>query len=90
MTTICFYDEEKKTLSGGVYSKARRFCKLNLVEPQGHDNLYLVKHIPGYNKTDHAVDLKNKVCTCQANALYNKTCSHLLAASLFKKTREEQ
>ncbi len=83
---VCKWDAIREQLLGSIKSKARRFCKEKCVEWLGGD-LYLVKHIPGYNKTDYTVDIKQGTCNCQYNNKGLK-CSHLAAVALYRATRE--
>ena len=90
-TELCFYDRYLEELKGSVISKARKFNRLNLVKRTG-ENSFAVLPIPGYNSSTYTVTFEDETgtCNCQANRINNRVCSHMMAVSLFIKTRENE
>jgi len=88
MNEICYYDSLKGKLKGSVFSKARKFNKLKLIE-EVTPFLYQIHPIPGYNFTTYIVqkDGMDFTCTCQAFTQEKKKCSHVLAISLYLKNK---
>ena len=90
MNELMFYDAERQKLNGSITSKARKFNKLKCIKDVGifPEQIYDVLPIQGYNSTAYKVDWHGKKCTCQASVREEKTCSHILAVSLFRKNHE--
>jgi hypothetical protein len=80
---VIYWYEKSGELISDQKGKAIKFIENNCVL-SSYDDKWVVKHIPGYNKTNHKVDMKNQTCSCQYNRLYNKECSHILAIKIYK------
>ena len=80
---VCYWYEESGELLGNMKSKAQKFLELGCVLETESENLFVVAHIDGYNKTNHQVDMISEKCTCQANRKNNLICSHIQAVRLY-------
>lgn len=89
MNEICYYDKYSEELKGSILSKAKKFVRLNRVQRTGHKH-FAVLPIIGYNSSTYEVNFHEDywTCNCQANRINNKICSHIIAVSLYLKTRE--
>jgi len=77
------FEEIIMQLSKSVRAKGHKFVSKGCVVSTGND-MWLVKHIEGYNKTDYLVK-KNPEgwsCDCQAGKK-GKTCSHITSVWIF-------
>lgn len=84
---VCYWYEKIGKLAGSQKSKAKKFLELGCVLETKAPNLFIVKHIEGYNKTNHKVEFIHKVnikCSCQFFQKVGKECSHIMAVKLYK------
>lgn len=102
--TICYWDKISRTLKGSIRAKALKFNREHCVEEiepnSAGQRRFLVKHIPGYNKTDYTVTLFDEEdydCQCQyANPAWlvdrekQPLCSHKAAVALKIKNMAEE
>ena len=80
---ICYWAEREGILLGSMKNKAKRFLDYGCVLETQDPNVWVVKNIKDYNKTNHQVDLYKWTCTCQANRKNGIECSHMKAVHLF-------
>lgn len=85
---ICYWYEKEKELLGSKKGKAKKFFQLGCVLETEEENKFIVKHIEGYNKTNHQVDPTTNTCSCQSNQRYGNICSHIMAVRLYKFQKE--
>lgn len=81
---LCYYDHETGQLTGRQKDKAKYFVKAGAVIKTVFRDRWIVKHIPGYNKSDYTVQNTDHgwACSCQYNTVNKKICSHILAVSM--------
>lgn len=80
----CYWDVIKEELVGSQRSKALKFNRLKLVQPN-FDGTFTINHLEGYNKTDYRVvkEFDGWHCPCQFHVKEEKDCSHIIALALF-------
>lgn len=92
-TKICYWDKISRTLKGSIKAKARKLNRLKCVVPDpDNQDKWVVKPIPGYNKSTYTVKVNDGVpydCNCQgANPPglgpedEQPVCSHKAAVAL--------
>ena len=81
---VCYWYEQKRELLGSKKTKAKKFLELGCVLEIQEKGKFVVKHIEGYNKTNHQVDLNNNTCSCQSNQKFGNICSHIMACRMYK------
>ena len=94
---VCYYDHIREKLNGSQLSKARKFCRLGLIEdvmsPLEYNPFkYHVHPIPGYNTRKYTVQILNGGwhCNCQFHNQTKKICSHIMAVLIWRRTREHE
>ncbi len=66
------------------WDKAITFHKRGCVERKNEG--FVVKRLPGYNKTDHKVSGNLAYCDCFFMRRMGKKCSHIMAVEIFLRT----
>ena len=89
---VCYYDHVRGELKGSQLSKAKKFCRLDLVKV-GLNHDYVILPIKGYNTRTYHIDFHKFDnlwhCDCQFNHQTKKMCSHIMAVLIWRRTRGE-
>ena len=87
---IIYWSPEAKSLNvpkgKARLTKAKKFLSLSCIKLDGEN--FTCVPIPGYNKTTYNGTLTE--CNCQFFQTTNQTCSHILAATMFKEIQENK
>lgn len=80
---VCYWYEREGKLVGDQKSKAKKFLENGCVLETGNRDLFVVKFLEGYNKTNHQVNMAARSCSCQHYRKYQTDCSHIKAVDLY-------
>lgn len=86
---VVYWAEKEGILLGDMRSKAQKFLEYGCVLETPIPNRFVVKFLPGYNVTNHQINLDpksgeiNGTCTCQASRRNHIECSHIKAVKLY-------
>jgi hypothetical protein len=80
---VCYWYEKEGKLNGSQKTKAEKFLEMGCVLETYDPDIFVVKFIEGYNKTNHTVNIVNQTCSCQYNKRLGLECSHIIAVKLY-------